>query len=254
MDKTVLITGASQGLGYEFAKIFAKNKYNLILIARNKEKLQNIKHEIEEAYKVGVTIIVKDLSAPNSSEDIYQEINKQGAIIDVLVNNAGFATHGLFIETALQEEVDEIQVNITTVTVLTKLIVTDMIKRKSGRVLNIASTAAFQPGPLMAVYYATKAYVLSFSEALSEEFKGTGVTVTALCPEPTNTGFAQHANLLNSKLFKNSANASSVVETGYRALMKGQRVAIPGITNKIGSNLVKFIPHSILLKAIKDLQ
>ena len=209
---------------------------------------------MESAHGIFVIILGKDLSSINAANEIYKEAQRQEITVDVLVNNAGFATHGLFSEISLEEEIGEIQVNVTSLTALTKLFLRDMVERGTGKVLNIASTAAFQPGPLMAVYYATKSFVLSFSEALSEELKGTGITVTALCPGPTRTGFSQRASIQNSILFKKSEDPKNVAKIGYKGLMSGKRVVIPGIINVISTNLVKFIPHKILLGEIKKLQ
>lgn len=252
--KTALITGATHGLGYEFAKIFAKNDYNLVLVARDKEKLVAIQKELIRDFKVGVLIISKDLSRHTSSLEIYKEVQKNRISIQVLVNNAGFATYGKFIDNDLQEELDEITVNVSTLTTLTKLFAKDMVTQKTGRILNVASIAAFVPGPLMAVYYATKSYVLSFSEALSEELKGTGVTVTALCPGPTKTNFAKRANLQNTYLFKNRLmDPAAVAEVGYAGLIKGKQIVIPGIRNKIMVNLVRFVPRSFIPPLLKKL-
>ena len=187
--KTVLITGASSGIGYELTKLFARDRYNLVLVARSESKLQQIASELTQQFGVTVKFITKDLALSTSPIEIWQELQTEGIAIDILVNNAGFATYGLFTETELQAELNMMQLNMATLTHLTKLFLQEMFPRKTGKILNIASTAAFQPGPLMAVYYATKAYVLSFSEALANELQGTGITVTVLCPGPTASGF-----------------------------------------------------------------
>lgn len=253
MQKTVLITGGSSGIGFELAKIFGKNNYQLILVAKDREKL--LKKEAElKGYGYKVNIILKDLSDPQSPSQIYEQIQSERIQIDVLVNNAGFATYGPFIETDLQEELSELQVNIISLTYLTKLFVRDMVKRGYGKILNVASTAAFVPGPLMSVYYASKAYVLSFSEALNEELKDTGVQVTALCPGPTDTGFVSRGGIY-SKLFQGKhMTASSVAKAAYAGLMKNQTVIIPGIGNKLMVQSLRFTPRSIVPKVIKHIQ
>ena len=254
--RNVLITGASQGLGYEFAKLFAREKYSLYLVARNAKNLDRIKKELEQTYHVSVSVFVKDLSAPSAAQSLARELDASDVHIDVLVNNAGFATHDDFVTIPLSDELAEIQVNIVTLTTLTKLLLKGMVERGYGRILNIASTAAFQPGPHMAVYYATKAYVLSFSEALSEEVKHTGVTVTALCPGATKTGFSKRAHMEKSLLFRGVLvmDAATVARVGYRGLMQGKRVVVPGLHNKISSFVSTHTPHSLTLPIIKRLQ
>lgn len=179
MPKTALITGANSGLGYEFVKLFAKDGYNLVIIARNKQKMEQMKKFFQS---INVTVIAKDLSAPNAVKEVIEEVEKQGITIDVLINNAGFGLLGNFDELDIQKQVNMIQLNVTALTELTYYFLQNMKQKNEGQILNIASTAAFQPGPLMAVYYATKAYVLSFSEALVEELSESAVTVTILCP------------------------------------------------------------------------
>lgn len=248
----VLITGASQGLGYEFAKLFAKENFALFLVARNKDNLTQIGQELREGYKVPVEIFTKDLSVPVSARELVSDL--KGREIDILINNAGFATHGAFVEIPLDEELNQINVDVTTLTLLTKLLLKGMIERGYGRILNISSTAAFQPGPLMAVYYASKAYVLSFSEALSEEVRGSGVSVTALCPGPTNTGFSKRAHMESTALFKNTMEPQVVAKAGYDGLMQGKRVVVVGLRNTIMAFFAKYIPHSFTLPVIKKLQ
>lgn len=188
MPKTALITGATSGLGYEFVKLFAKDGYNLVIIARNKQKMEQIKQSFQS---IDVTVIAKDLSAPNAVKEVFKEVEKQGISIDVLVNNAGFGLLGNFDELDIQKQLDMIQLNVAALTELTYYVLPKMKQKNEGKILNIASTAAFQPGPLMAVYYATKAYVLSFSEALVEELSESAVTVTTLCPGPLKPTLVQ---------------------------------------------------------------
>lgn len=252
--KTVLITGASFGIGYELAKIFAKEKYNLILVARNLERLNQIKDELQNS-DIKILTIQKDLSQPNSAKELFDEINKNNFEIDILINNAGFGLLGPFAELDLQTQLDMIQLNITSLVQLTHLILPQMIKRKSGKIMNVASTAAFQPGPNMAVYYATKAFVLSFSEALSAELKSSGITVTALCPGPTKTEFQKRARMENINLERSKLipymTAEKVAQIGFDGLMKGKRVVIPGLLNKVGTKLVKIFPKSFVLAVLK---
>ena len=200
--------------------------------------------------------VAADLSSPSSPRTIVETVAAQGREIDVLVNNAGYGLFGRFLETSLDTELDMIQVNIVALTHLTKLLVRKMVARKEGRVLNVASTAAFQPGPLMAVYYATKAYVLSFSEALANELVGTGVTVTALCPGPTKTGFQARAQMEESKLVrgKEIMTAETVARAGYAGLMKGKTVVIPGMSNKMMAQAVRFLPRNTVTKLVRNAQ
>lgn len=252
--KTVLITGASFGIGYELAKIFAKEKYNLILVARNLEKLNQIKDELQNP-DIQIFTIQKDLSQPNSPKELFDEINKKGLEIDILINNAGFGLLGSFAELDLQAQLDMIQLNITSLVHLTYLVLPQMIAKNSGKIMNVASTAAFQPGPNMAVYYATKAFVLSFSEALYAELKSKGITVTALCPGPTRTEFQKRARMENINLERSKLipymSAEKVARIGFDGLMKGKRVVIPGLLNKTGTKLVKIFPKSFVLAVLK---
>ncbi|HSW47494.1 MAG TPA: SDR family oxidoreductase [Candidatus Saccharimonadales bacterium] len=254
MIKTVLITGGSSGIGFELSKIFGANNYDLVLVAQNAEKLKKSAEELKNK-NINVKTIAKDLSDPASPTQIYELLQKESIQVDILVNNAGFATYGPFVETNLEKELIELQVNIVSLTHLTKLFVRDMIKRGNGKILNVASTAAFTPGPLMAVYYASKAYVLSFSEALNEELANSGVSVTALCPGPTDTGFVARGNLQNSKLFQGKhMNATFVAQKGYDGLMKNKTIVIPGLQNKLMVQGLRFAPRSFVTKLVKSLQ
>src|SRR6202162_388258 len=207
--QTALVPGGSGGIGLEIAKVLARNGFELVLGARKRDTLEAAAGQIEGKFDVRVQVFAADLRRPDAPQTIFNFLHNENIDIDVLVNNAGFGLGGEFADTKIQRELEMIQVNIVTLTHLTKLFLPPMIKRRSGRVLNVASTAAFQPGPLMAVYYATKAYVLSFSEALSEELRNTGVTVTALCPGPTQTDFAEAAQMTNSRLFRTFAVADA---------------------------------------------
>ena len=253
--KTVLITGASSGIGLEFSHIFAKNYYRVILVARDKDKLRALQKELHEKYGVEVVIVPKDLALTSAAEQVYTALKQANIEVDILVNNAGFGAYGKFSDIEPQRELEMINVNITSLTLLTKIFLKDMIERKHGKILNVASTASFVPGPMMTVYYATKAYVLSFSEALAEELSGTGITVTTLCPGPTQSGFQKAANIEDSRLFKNKKIPTSkeVAEYGYDALMKGRRVAIHGTANKMMIQAIKFAPRKIITKIVKDM-
>jgi len=250
MKNTALITGASNGIGLELAKIHASKGGDLVLVARNKSKLDEIKTELEMQFKVSVYAIGKDLSLSNAALEIYNETNKENIQIDYLINNAGFGDFGMLVETDWDKELQMINLNITTLTHFTKLYLKDMIKRRSGKIMNVASTAAFQPGPMMAVYFATKAYVLSFTEAISNEVIDKGITITALCPGATETGFQAAGGLEDSKLFKDKKlpTGKEVAEYGYSSMVKGKTVAIHGIVNYILANSIRFIPRALVLK------
>jgi hypothetical protein len=253
---TALITGASNGIGLELAKIHASKGDNLVLVARNISKLNQIKTELESQYKISVHIIGKDLSLPNAPQEVYDELKHKNIVIDYLINNAGFGDYGFFYETNWEKELQMINLNITALTHFTKLFLQDMIKHKSGKIMNVASTAAFQSGPTMAIYYASKAYVLSFSEAIDNEVSDKGVTVTTLCPGPTETGFLEAAALQDSKLFKGKkiAGAKEVAEYGHKAMMQGKTVAIQGFMNRVMANAVRFIPRALAVKVVRGIQ
>jgi short-subunit dehydrogenase len=253
---TALITGASNGIGLELAKIHASKGGNLVLVARNKSKLDELKKELENQYKVSVYIIGKDLSVFNSAQEVYDETYKQNIKIDYLINNAGFGDFGMFVDSDWNKELQMINLNITTLTQFTKLYLQDMVKHRSGKIMNVASTAAFQPGPIMAVYFATKAYVLSFSEAVNNEVSDKGVTVTTLCPGATESGFQAAAAMEESNLVKGRKLPTSkeVAEYGYAAMLKGKTVAIHGLMNWILANSVRFTPRSLVVKITRKIQ
>ena len=241
---TVLITGASFGLGADFATLFAADKYDLILVARNKDRLLEIQENLQNKYGVKVSVISCDLSKHEAAFELKAALDEQSLKVNVLVNNAGFGEFGLFSEIDAIRQQQMMELNVITLTMLTRLLIPDMILRKQGKILQVASTAAFQPGPLMAVYFATKSYVLSFSAALANELKGTGVTVTTLCPGATETHFVKNANLGDSKLFKRMKPASSmdVAKFGVRALHKGKVIAVHGFLNRLLTWSVAFFP------------
>ena len=251
--KTALITGASSGIGRALAELLARDGYSLVLVARREDRLHALQKEWSERYSIAVRVSAMDLAAPTSPQKLFDELDGQG--IDVLVNNAGFASYGPFARSDTATEVEMIQVNVTTLTHLTRLFLPHMVERREGRILNIASTAAFVPGPLMAVYYATKAYVLSFSEALAEELRGSGVTVTAYCPGPVATEFQERASLERSGLLRYGlVEVGPIAEEGYRAMMSGKVVAIPGLPSKLISLAARLTPRSILRRAVKRVQ
>ena len=253
MKKTALITGASGGIGMELAHIHASKGDNLVLIARTKEKLDALKLELETQFGISVYNVSIDLSENNAPKAIYEELKGQKIHIDYLINNAGFGDFGDFAKCNWEKQLQMINLNITALTHLTHLFLPAMFKNDFGKILNVASTAAFQPGPTMSVYFATKAYVLSFSEAIANELKGTGVTVTALCPGATATGFKKTASLEKSQLFKGNQIASSreVAEFGYKKMMKGKIVVIHGVMNNILALSTRFAPRNIITAVTK---
>ena len=251
--KTALITGGSGGIGLELAKVLARNAFDIVLVARKRDTLEAAAGQLEGKFNITAHVFAADLRRREAPQAIFDFLRNENIPIEILVNNAGFGLGGEFADTDLDRELEMIQVNIAALTQLSKLFLPAMIKRKSGRILNVASTAAFQPGPLMSVYYASKAYVLSFSEALSEELRDTGVTVTALCPGPTKTDFASTAQVGHSRLFTlfGLADAASVAEFGFRAMMQGKRVAIPGIRNKLVAESHRFFPRNLVTRVAR---
>ena len=255
MNKTALITGASGGIGYELALLFARDGFDCILIARSQDKLKELADRLEREHRIKTLVIARDLSRPSAVDEIYEEVSAASMQVEVLVNNAGFPVFGLFHETDLQVELEMLQVNVIALTALTKLFLKPMVERRSGRILNLASTAAFEPGPLMAVYYASKAYVLSFSEALANELRGTGVTVTALCPGPTRTGFQKRGVMEDSRLVQGQiADARSVALAGYRGLLAGKSIVIPGFSNRLVPWIVRVSPRSMVTRVVRRMQ
>jgi len=252
MNEWVLITGASAGIGYELAKIFAAEKFNLVLTARNEARLKSVAEELRSQHGIETKILVKDLSLPNAAQEIFDAL--RDTPISVLVNNAGFGWRGAFADCDLQRQALEMMhLNMDALVTLTRLFVPAMLARKQGRILNVASTAAFQPGPFANIYFATKAFVLSFSTALSEELEGTGVTVTALCPGSTRTEFFERADMKNLRPEWHMMNADVVARVGYRGLMRGKRVVIPGLMNKLTAKLTNFVPTRVTSRIVRKL-
>lgn len=250
--KTALITGASGGIGKSIAEQFARDGVDLVIAARSANTLQSLAKEWTDKYGVTVHVQVADLSKPGAATALADTLQAQGIAIDYLVNNAGYGLFGLSHETNLDDELAMMTINMTSLTVLTKRFLPQIIERK-GKIMNVASTAAFQPGPYMAVYYATKAYVLSFTEALASELEGTGVTATAFCPGPTRSGFQDKAAMQQSGLVKGKAmpSAENVGRSGYRAMMSGKRVYIPGVMNNVLAQSVRFTPRCVATAAVK---
>ncbi len=243
---TVLITGASGGIGYELAKLFAHDHYNLVLVARSADKLAQIASELQ-AHGVTVKIIALDLAEPPAPKFLFDQLQRESIAVDILINNAGFGVFGEFAQIPEEEILGQIDLNIRALTELTRWFLPPMIARRGGRIMNVASTAGFQPGPLMAVYYATKAYVISFSEAIANEVRNTGVTVTCFCPGATHTGFAARAGVDKSRLFKLGAmSAEKVARDGYRAMMQGRTLAISGAHNWLVAQSTRFAPRRMV--------
>ena len=252
--KTALITGASSGIGKALAYQFAKDGYHLVLAARGVARMQAVADDLQKQFKVVVTVIGADLETHDGAAQLHAEVKARGIVLSALVNNAGYGAYGEFKDSALAPELTMMQLNMTTVVVLTKLFLPDLLATQ-GYILNTASTAAFQPGPYMAVYYASKSFVLSFSEAIASELEGTGVTVTALCPGPTASGFQDKADLGNSALVKGKKLPTSeeVAALGYRAMQRGQRVYIPGFMNWAMAQSMRITPRNLATKVVKIL-
>ena len=250
---TALVTGASSGIGRELARAFARRDHDLILTARSEGALSELAAELRAAHGRTVTVVPADLAAHDGPRTLLDGIDGAGLSVDVLVNNAGFASYGRFDRTSLDVELAELRLNVVALTWLAKALLPAMVARGSGGILNVASTAAFQPGPGMAVYYASKAYVLHLSEALSEELRGSGVTVTALCPGPTESGFQARAGMQGSRLARRRAlfqDAATVADAGVRAFQRGQHVFVPGTVNRLGTMLPRLLPRVWTARAI----
>jgi len=231
--KTALVTGASSGIGAELARIHAEHGGDLIVVARRQEQLDQIKAELEKAHGVTVHVLPKDLTQADAPRQIHDELQARGVPVDYLINNAGFGYLGLFHEQDWARNEAMIKLNVLALSALTRIFLPEMIARRRGRILNIASMAGFVPGPLHAVYYATKAFVISLSEALANELAGTGVTVTVLCPGPVDTEFTRQPEMQGIRLLQRTASARTVAEAGYRAMLQGKTVVVPGLFSKI---------------------
>jgi short-subunit dehydrogenase len=247
-----LVTGASSGIGYELARILATEGYDVALVARSADRLVDIAAGLEREYGVRAIATPEDLADPGAPGRLIDRLQRDSFQVDVLVNNAGFGTMGRFWRSDPAAQVDMVQVNVAAVTHLTRLCLEGMVERGEGRILNVASTAAFQPGPYMSVYFATKAFVLSFSEAIAEELRGTGVTVTALCPGPTATGFQERARMERTPIGGRlvTGDAATVARAGYEGMRRGKRLVIPGWHNRIGSFLPRLFPRSLATRIV----
>ncbi len=246
MAKTAVITGASAGLGRDFARLFAADGVDVVLVARRRDRLESLAKELTEAHGVAAHVIAADLSEPQAPQRIFDQVQGQGIEVEYLINNAGFGTNGPFVELDLPRELSQIQVNVLALTHLTRLFLPGMVARGSGRILNIGSTAGFQPGPYMAVYYASKAYVNHFTEALAHELEGTGVTATVSCPGATATEFSNVAGNDSSKLFKmGAADPAEVAREAYRAMHSGRPMIVHGIKNKLGLQGLRVSPRAV---------
>jgi uncharacterized protein len=247
-SSTALITGASGGIGYELAKLCAKDHYNLVLVARNGPRLAQVADELQRQFGITARTFALDLTDPSAPQALSAHVQSEGVDVDILVNNAGYGRFGEFADVPVEESLGQIQLNITALTHLTRLFLGPMLERRSGRIMNVASTAGFQPGPLMAVYYATKAYVISFSEALANELADKGITVTCLCPGATATDFAGRAGNDQSRLFKKlrPMDAKTVARAGYRGLLKGKTLVIPGFRNWLVAESIRISPRKMV--------
>lgn len=249
MTQTALITGASNGIGKELAFIHAQKGGDLVLVARSQDKLNELAEQLRQQFRVNVTVIAVDLSLPNVAQHIFDKTQELGIQVDILINNAGVGGHGLFAEQSLSGVQNMINLNIQALTDLTHFYLQGMIARQQGKILNVSSTASFMPGPLQAVYYATKAYVTSFSQAVAEEVKNAKVTVTVLCPGAVETGFVAAGNLQDVGAWKNAKSARSVAEYGYSAMEKGELVAFnEGKLKFMLEWIIPFLPRKWVLK------
>ncbi len=255
MTNVALITGASSGIGRELAIIHAKQTGDLVLVARNLDALKDLKSTIEQSYQRNVEIIPMDLMLPSAAEQVYNQLQKKNIQITYLINNAGLGGYGKFHERDWIKEQEMIQLNIVALAQLTHLIIPDMIQQKNGKIMNTASTAGFIPGPLQAVYFATKAFVVSFSQALDQEVRKYGISVTALCPGPVQTAFAKNADMEDSPLFNKSASATTTADKGYRAMMRGKLICITDFSLRIALNgLLPIAPRRFVLQMVEKMQ
>jgi short-subunit dehydrogenase len=254
--KYVLITGATSGIGYELPKLFAQNEYNLVIVARTEANLAKVAQEFHQQYHAEVVPIAKDLFLPDAAEEVYEEVKRRGIQIDVLVNDAGQGQFGEFVDTDIHREFNIIQLNILAPLMLTKLFLKEMVERKEGKILNIGSIAGETPGPLNSIYHGTKAFINNWSEAIRDEVKDKGVTVTVLLPGVTATDFANKADMANTRLFQDMDNldAAKVAKDGYEALMAGDDKIVSGLKYKAMVAMSHITPDSVLAKEMHILQ
>ena len=252
--KTALVTGASSGIGEELARVHARHGGDLVIVARRQDRLEALKAELEKAHGITVHVLVKDLTQAEAPQQIFDELQARGVLVDYLINNAGFGYWGLFHEQDWARNEAMIKVNILALAALTRLFLPPMIERHSGRILNLASMAGFVPGPLQAVYYASKAFVISFSEALADELAGTGVTVTVLCPGPTETEFTRRPEMQGVALLRRMASPRKVAEIGYHAMLRGKTVIVPSATGKLVMHgLLRLSPRKLTTRISRAL-
>lgn len=256
MRKTALITGASSGIGEELARIHAERQGDLIIVARSEDKLKQLKDELEKTHSISVHVFTKDLTEPTAPQELYEWVKKKGLTVDYLINNAGYGGLGKFAEGDLTNYLSMITLNISALTAITHLFVQDFIKTGSGKILNVSSTAGLVPGPLQAVYFATKAYVTSFSNAIAEELRDTGITVTNLMPGATDTKFSEVSGMNQTSMFDNAASARKVAEDGYKAMMTGKLDVISGlnIMQRFMLAMAPIAPKKIKLQQIRKMQ
>jgi len=254
--EAALITGASSGIGLALARLFAADKRDLVLVARRREALTQLADELQQTHGVSVNVLAADLAEPDAATSLARALGAIGLSVNTLVNNAGIGVYGPFVESDPARETEMIRVNVIALTELTKKFLPAMVRLGRGQILNVSSTAAFQAGPLMSVYYATKAYVLSFSEALSNETAGTGVTVTCLCPGPTITEFQKRAGVDQTRLFNSPwvMNAEDVARAGYEGMKKGKTLVIPGVMNRLMVQGVRLMPRKAVTQAARRIQ
>ena len=254
-QENVLITGASSGIGHELALLFAADKSRVVLIARRKEKLESLAESCKNLSGQEPIVLPEDLNDPKSPDRLFEELSRRSVEVDVVVNNAGFGVLGSVAEIPLEKQLGMIQVNVAALTHLTRLFLPGMIERHRGGVLNVASVAAFQPGPGAAVYFATKAFVLSFTEALAEEVDGSGLKVTCLAPGPTQTEFGAVSGMDKTEIFRKSImNVMPVAREGYDGFRRGKTIVVPGIKNRAGIFGLRFAPRAIVRKIVKKMQ
>lgn len=256
MSQIILITGASSGIGYELAKVCGANGHSLVLVARREAPLKALKAELEAKNQIQVWTYQADLTQAAVRQQLFEWVKAQGLAIDGLINNAGFGDYGPFAETEWDRQDQMLQLNVVALTHLSRLFLPAMIERRRGKVLNVASLAAFQPGPLMAVYFATKAYVLSLSSAIASELESSGITVTTLCPGPTDSEFVDVSGMGQAKLMKGRKlpSAAAVAEFGYQAMQRGDLVAVHGFTNRVLAWSTRLLPRKLLTKTLRELQ
>lgn len=252
---TALVSGASRGIGRDLARVFAREGHDVVVLARSGRELRDLAGELERDHAVRVEVVEQDLLRPDAAERVHRAVAGAGIEVDVLVNNAGFGTWGPFLDADLERQIASIRLNVVALTALTGRFLPGMVERGRGGVLNVASTAAFQPGPLMAVYYAGKAFVLHFSEALAEELRESAVRVTALCPGPTRTAFHERAGMGDVLLLRTGTmEAAEVAEAGYRGFRRGRRIVVPGALNRLGVFLNRISPRSVVTRVVRELQ